>query len=343
MMNNMKLIEIIRNAAGDYLEHLGSQTPSEWLQDYLGRNLRSKSVEAVHAISGEILETLDLMEKKKAAMNAAKAAGQSAEQWLVSDIMQEKGGNGEKARKAAQFLNSIVRSKAELENVEDVEIIDIEEDAEWQDDKWNDYRLKDTLKNVAKEAGQCGLREIAADVFAKASEDGLAAVIEDKDFVTDTLMDGANVGLKVALSAGLAVAEDSGIIPPTSFHVLATIAHKTVESFSAFKDVIKGRRSLTDALIHIKDTAVSTFSGLWAKHGTAIREEIVDTVGAVFGMKGAVIAGAIHGALMKNTEESKFVTVIKEAGKAAVRFFTKEIKLPFFNKTKALQLNMNDA
>ncbi|MEE3403219.1 MAG: hypothetical protein VZR73_03960 [Acutalibacteraceae bacterium] len=207
----------------------------------------------------------------------------------------------------------------------------------------HDYRLKDTLKKVAKEAGQCGLREIAADVFAKASEDGLAAVIQDKDFVTDTLVDGANVGLKVALSAGLAVAEDSGVIPPTSFHVLATIAHKTVESFSAFKDVIKGRRSLTDALIHIKDTAVSTFSGLWAKHGTAIREEIVDTVGAVFGMKGAVIAGAIHGALMKNTEGSKFVTVIKEAGKAAVRFFTKEIKLPFFNKTKALQLNMNDA
>lgn len=336
------LKSVLHDAVLDYSAHSGTGTSKEWLQDYLGRKLSDKSVDTIHAVSGEILETLDLMEKKKAAMNAAKAAGQSAEQWLVSDIMQEEGSNGEKARKAAQFLNGIVRSKAELELDENVEIIDIEDDAEWQDDKWNDYRLKDTLKNMAKEAGQCGLREIAANVFVKASEDGLAAVA-DKDFVTDTLVDGANVGLKVALSAGLAVAEDSGIIPPTSFHVLATIAHKTVESFSAFKDVIKGRCSLTDALIHIKDTAVSTFSGLWAQHGSEIRHEIVDSVGRVFGLEGAVVAGAVNGLLTEKSEEPKLLTVLKEAGKAAVRFFTKDIKLPFFNKTKAIQLNVNDA
>lgn len=337
-----QLSSILRDAVSDYATNAESSTPSEWLQDYLGRKLPSKSADTIHAISGEILETLELMEEKKAALSAAKAAGQSAEQWLVSDIMQEEGSNGKKARKAAQFLNGIVRSKAELELDENVEIIDIEDDAEWQDDKWNDYRLKDTLKNMAKEAAQCGLREIAANVFAKASEDGLAAVA-DKDFVTDTLVDGANVGLKVALSAGLAVAEDSGIIPPTSFHVLATIAHKTVESFSAFKDVINGRCSLTDALIHIKDTAVSTFSGLWAQHGSEIRHEIVDSVGRVFGVQGALVAGAVNGLLTEKSEEPKILTVLKEAGKAVVRFFTKEIKLPFFNKTKAIQLNVNDA
>lgn len=336
-----KIGAFLRDAVLDYSPLMGKCRPEDWLQDYLCRKLPGKSVEAIHAISSEILETLDLMEKKKAAMNAAKAAGQSAEQWLVSDIMQEEGGNGEKARKAAEFLNGIMQADAELSEATEVEVIDTEDLTAYQDDDWNDYKLKDSVKAMAKEAGQCGLREIAANVFVKAAEEGVAAVVKDKEFLADALIDGAGVGLKVALSAGLAVAEDVGIIPPASFKVLAAVAHKTVESLSVFKAVVKGKCTVTDALIHIKDTAVSTFSGLWSMHKDEIRAEIVDAVGMVFGYQGALVAGAVNGLFITNREESKIVTVLKEAGKAAVRLFTKEVKLPFFRKKKALEYNPN--
>ena len=113
-MNISLLKSILHDAVSDYSANSGTGTPEKWLQDYLGRKLSGKSVDTIHAISGEILETLDLMEEKKAAMNAAKAAGQSAEQWLVSDIMQEDGSTGEKARKAVQFLKGITCAGVEL-------------------------------------------------------------------------------------------------------------------------------------------------------------------------------------------------------------------------------------
>ena len=343
MEHSQSIRTTIIDAVDDYTSNGVDQEPMIWLQDYLGRKLPDKSVDAIHAISGEILETLDLMEQKKAEMTAAKAAGQSAEQWLVSDIMQEESSNGDKARKAAQFLNGIVRSKAEFENAENVEIIDTEDDTEWRDEKWNDYCLKDTLKNVAKGAGQAGLREIAADGLVKASDEGVRAAVTDKEFIADTLIDGVSVGLKCAVSAGLVIAEQTGIIPVTPIKVLATIAHKTVESAAVFKDVIKKKCTVTEALVHIKDTAVSTISGLWAQHKDQIRSEIVEAVGTVFGVQGAVVAGAVNGLLTEKSEEPRLLTVLKEAGKAAARFFTKEIKLPFFNKTKAIQLNMNES
>ena len=341
-MNINGLVQNFHDSINDYTLHANEQSYDDWLQDFIGRKLPGKSVDAIHAISVEILETLDLMEQKKAEMSAAKAAGQSAEQWLVSDIMQDEGSNGEKARKAAEFLNGIAQAKAELDQNIEVELIDTEDAAEWQDDKWNQYRLKDTLKSVAKEAGQSGLREIAAGVLVKAIDDGVRATVTDKDFVTDTLIDGASVGLKCAVSAGLAVAEQTGIIPATSIKVLATIAHKTVESAAVFKDVIKKKCTVTEALVHIKDTAISTISGLWVQHKDQICSEIVDTVGMVFGIQGAVIAGAVNGLLIKDTEESKVVAVIKEVGKAAVRLLTKEIHLPF-NKVKVKQLQMNQS
>ena len=74
--------------------------------------------------------------------------------------------------------------------------------------------------------------------------------------------------LKVAVSAGLAVAEDSGVIPPSTFEVIATTTHRTVESLAAFGDVIRGRKTMTEAIIEVKNTAVSTFSALCGK-GTA--------------------------------------------------------------------------
>lgn len=202
----MQLSVILKDAICDFTANASNQRLSDWLQDYLGRKLPGKSVDAIHAISGEILETLDLMEKKQAEMSAAKAAGQSAEQWFISDIMKEEGGNGEKARKAAEFLNGISQAQAEYDSVDEIEVIETEDASEWQDDNWNDYKMKDTLKSMAKDVGQCAFREIASDVMAKAAEDGISSADDVKEVISDALIDGAQAGVKVAVSAGLAVA-----------------------------------------------------------------------------------------------------------------------------------------
>ena len=178
------------------------------------------------------------------------------------------------------------------------------------------------------------MREIASDAFLKASEEGIAAVFEDSEFVQQSLEKGAVTGLKVAVSAGLTVAEDSGVIPPSTFEVIATTAHKTVESLAAFGDVIRGRKTMTEAIIEVKNTAVSTFSAMWKKHGSGVLHEIKETVTSVFGMPGALISGLITGLVTKPQEGSKIVHVIKEVGKNVWGFLTKPLKIPFLSKLK---------
>ncbi len=54
-----KLYSFLREAISDHSANFGAGTSSDWLQDYLGRKLSDKSVDTIHAISGEILETLE--------------------------------------------------------------------------------------------------------------------------------------------------------------------------------------------------------------------------------------------------------------------------------------------
>lgn len=333
------IIPIIHDAISEYSSNTTEQTPSEWLQSYLGEKLPSKAVDAIHTISGEILDTLDLMEQKKAAVNAAVENGQSAESWLADEIMTDSMSNGEKARTAAAFFNGIVSAQKGLDETVEAEVIDISNEEDWQDDDWNDYKLKDNLKSLALNVGMTSMKEIASDVFVKASEEGIGEVLHDRDFIADTLVGGACAGLKVAVSAGLKVAEESGFLPPTATSTLATTAFRAVEGARAMAEVVKGNMSLTEALVDMKNTAVAAVSGMWQQHKGKILTAATDIAGKVFGPVGAVVGGAVSGLFAKNEEGSRLKTVLKEAGKAALRFLTQEIKLPFLSKAKVLQVN----
>lgn len=333
MNNTSKLTSILREAITDYADHAEEKTPAEWLQSYLGEKLPAKSVDAIHAISTEILSTIELMEEKKASLEAAIEMGESAESWFAKDIMRTSNTSGEKARMAAEFMNGITYSEQTYDNTIEGEIIDIDGEV-WTDEEWNDYRLKDSLKEVAAEAGKAGLREIASDAFLKASEEGIAAVFEDSEFVQCSLEKGALTGLKVAVSAGLAVAENIGIIPPSTFEVIATTAHRTVESLAAFGEVIRGRKTMLEAIVEVKNTAVSTFSAMWSRHGSGVIHEIKEAVTNAFGLKGAVVSGLVTGLVTPAHESSKLVHVLKETGKATWGFLTKERHITIFSKLK---------
>lgn len=340
MADISKLKEIIGDAISDYASNSEGKTPVEWLQGYLGENLSEKSVDRIHSIASGIISTLDLVEEKKAALNNAIETGESAESWFADEAMEKTGKNGEKARIAAEFLNGITAAENSYNN-ENCEIIDVDDET-WEDDDWNSYRLKDSLKGVAVEAGKAGLREIASEAFIKASEEGIGAVFTDSEFVLHSLTSGVTAGLKIAVSAGLAIAEDKGIISSATSEILAATAHKTIENLAAFTDVIKGNKTFTEAVVEIKNTAVSTFSAMWERCGSQAICDIQSAVSSVFGLEGAVVSGAVTGLLTPAKESSKLVHVIKETGKAVWVFLTKERHIPCLNKLKTKLLNKKE-
>ena len=346
MLNKSKLTEILRDAVSDYTSNSKEKTPAEWLQGYLGKKLPEKSIDAIKSISGEILGTLDLIEQKNASMEAAMANGQSAETWFANEIVDDSSSNGEKARDLAVFFNGISKANAEYENVIDIEEpsieeIDTQDTEEWNDDNWNNFKLKDAAKGTVNEVVKTGFREVASEVYAKASEEGIVAVVGDKEFLQDTLINAAHNGIKTAVSAGLVVAEESGVIPPTTFEAIAAIAYKAVEEAKVFGEVIKGKVTITQAISKIKNTVVATAASVWEQNKAVIKEEVVEKVGDIFGMKGAVIAGAINGLFTQTEDEPKLKTVLKSVAKSVMVFLTKERHLPVFNKTKNKQLEMS--
>ena len=340
MINTSKLTDYLRDAIMDYASNAEGKNASEWLQGYLSTKMAEQSSEVINAISSTIIATISVMEQSKSSLNAAIESGESAEIWFAKEAMNNSGGNGQSARTAAEFLNGITSAGQSIDNTLKGEIIDVESE-EWNDKDWNHFKLKDSLKSVAAEAGQAGLREIASDAFQKASEEGISAVMNDSDFILSSLEKCTITGLKTAISAGLAVAEDKEILPPTGIEIIATTAHRTVEDLTVISDVIRGKKTMTEAMIHIKNTAVSTLKGMWQQHCSGVLNNVKEKVTAVFGIKGAVISGAITGIVTPPQEGSKLKHILKEAGKSVVKFLQKEVHLPFFNKNKRKQLSMN--
>ena len=338
-MSNTVLTDILREAIGDYQASASSASASEWLRSYLGEKLTNKTSEEINAYSDEISDTINFMEKKQAEMVAASERGISAENWAAKELTQNAESNGELARESAILLN-------DLNAAQDVEadVIDVEA-TEWSDDKWNDYKLKDTVKGVAAEAGMAGLREIASSAFQKAAEDGIES-LADKEFLAEAAVSGAQTGLKYAVSAGLAIAEDRGAVSPLGAEAIGAIAHRTIESASALVDVARGKRTMTEALVHIKNTAVVTVTGIVQRNKERITNAVATAaskvgtvlgggiIGKVFGTIGAAISGAVVGLVTPKKDESRVKTVIKEAGKAVWGFLTKERHIPFVSSIK---------
>lgn len=338
-MNNIsRLTDILFDAISDFASNASTKTPAEWLQDYLQEKLPDKAANAVKTISAEIMETLGLIEQKKLAMNKAIENGQSAENWFVDEVMNDSDGNGSKAQMATELLNGISIAEDSLEEVLEGEIIDIDS-VNWSDEEWNDFKLKDTLINIAIDAGKAGLREIVADAFVKAADEGLPSLFEDSEFVKEELTKGALLGLKVAVSAGLTIAAECGVIPPTTAQVAASIANNTIESLKVFFDVANGEKTMTEAVIAVKNTAISTLKAMWQQHKEGLINDLTDTVGTVFGVKAAVITGTVIGLLTPPQEGNRIMNAIKGAAKATVSLLTKEIHLPSFNKIKTALTN----
>ncbi len=338
MVDNKKLAEILGEALGSYKKRVLGQTASEWLKDYLKEKMPSKSEEEIGTFVGEIMGTLELLDEKKVLMEAALAEGQSAENWMTHEIAKLPESNGEKAKTAAEFLNSINEAQSSRGETETTYRIDIAAE-NWDSKNWNDYKLKDTVKGVVIEAGNAGVREVASEDFRNAAQEGC-----DSDFNTDSPLDSQEKeegrGAKAAVSAGLFVASVIGFISPAKAKTIATVAHKAIECYFPIRDAVRGEITTTQAMAKVKNITISTFCGLWDTEGT--KDDAIYDAEIVFDRVGAAVTGIINGLLTPKKDKPRLVTVLQDVKRNAFNFVTKKVRLPFkLNKNKNLITNNN--
>ena len=336
MFDNVKLSEILKESISDYAANAELKSPSEWINDYLMRKLTNKSEEVIHSISQEVTDTIDSLKNINDSMKKSIEQGVSSENWLVNELANGNDDIGSIAKTMAESLNGLTYANADIHNLDKVDIIDINSnESEWSGDNWNEYTLKDEARQLALACGNISFDEIGCKDYVDNVDFGMNDNIESST-VFDMLIDKMQVGLKVAVSAGLIIAEEQGIIPPMAVKAVTAIAHKTIESLSVIKKVIKGEVSVTDALIHIKDTAVSTFCGVWKQCKNNIKNEIVDTVKNVFGKAGTIVSGIVTGLVTPAKEGAKLKNVITNVGRAAIGFVKEKIHTVFTNRIKEL-------
>ena len=295
-MNNIndKLTEIIQDAVNDYISKSKDLNSDVWLEGYLSARLPDKTADEIKQITSTIVATINSHETANAEMSKAISEGISAEDWFAKSIEESAGSNSEKGKTALKLYSTITAAENSLPvNENQSEIIDIDSipTEEFEEDKWNHYRLKDALKKTACEAGRSALVEISDNLYSDMVERGVGEVLSDKETIIDTLVSGADTGLKKAAAGALTVASENGIIPESSVESLSTIAHRAIESLKTFGEVFKGNMTLTEAVIEIKNTAVATVKSLFSLDS----DNCESLVGESFGAKAVKIGAKVIG------------------------------------------------
>lgn len=124
-------------------------------------------------------------------------------------------------------------------------------------------------------------------------ERGVGEVLSDKETIIDTLVSGADTGLKKATAGALTVASENGIIPESSVESLSTIAHRAIESLKTFGEVFKGNMTLTEAVIEIKNTAVAAVKSLFSLKPDNCESLVEESFGAKAVKIGAKVIGFV--------------------------------------------------
>ncbi len=167
----------------------------------------------------------------------------------------------------------------------------------WNDWNWDNYKNKDLVKGIGKQAGYAALQGAAIGVgfdIAKKLWDG--EEIKGEEVVETAIMGGADFGVKAATAGALKVGVEKNIIKVipkgTPASTLANIAFVAIENVKVLGKVFKGECTIRECFEKMKETTVSTVAGIAASaKGTAIGASI----GTVFGPVGTAIGGFVGG------------------------------------------------
>lgn len=320
---------ILKDSISSYIDKKESCTVEEWLNNYLTECLPDKSAMEISAISNEIISTIKLHDETIASMHNAMDSGKSVEAWFQEETTFSNQPLGQQARELVEVHSALTSvSNQYADSDEQQEVIDVEviSPEEWEDGNWNKYKMKDLVTETVRQAGDTALRTTASDLYEKTLEYGLKTVLTDKTLISESVLNGANAGVKAATAGAMEVASQRGMIiadgqDTESRAIVASIA---IENVKILGKVVSGEIGVADALKEMQDTSIATVATvLKAKItgiSTKVGKRIGTTIGAVFGPAGALVghfAGGVIGKVAGTKVGSKIIETAKKVGNAA--------------------------
>lgn len=316
--------DILKKAIKSYIDNKDSCTVNEWLGNYLTEQLPDKSAEEIKTITNTIVDTVELHSETLYSMHNALESGKSVESWFQEETASDSA--GQKAYHLTDAYSGLTEASNQYSD-EQQEVIDVEviPPEEWEDSKWNKYRTKDLICETIQQAGETALKATASDLCEKVTEYGFKSVLTDTEMIKESLITGADKGLKAAVSGAMEIADSRGILPDTNdTESRSLIACMAFENAKTFSRIAKGEIGLVDGLKEIKDTSVATLATIVktkvANAGKKIGQKIGATVGTVFGPVGTAVGHFVGGAVGKmagTAVGTKIVEAVKKVSSTA--------------------------
>ncbi|MDY6397777.1 MAG: glycine zipper family protein [Treponema sp.] len=173
---------------------------------------------------------------------------------------------------------------------------------------WNDIKVKDVAKGIAKNAGKSALMGVAIGAGSYLVEKIVKKEeIKGKELLQKSLTSGVDFGVKAAIAGALKTAVEKGVLkkilpPGTPAATCANIAFVAVENVKVAYKVSKGEYTVSEGIEKAAEVTVSTIAGLAAgavgkKWGTAAGAKLGAMIGTTCGPVGAAVGGFIGGAV----------------------------------------------
>lgn len=328
---------ILKDSISSYIEKKESCTAVEWLNNYLTECLPGKSAEDISSIANEIINTIKLHDETTTSMHHAINSGKSVEAWFQEETTVSNQPAGQQAREFVEIHSALTSASNqyadsdEQQEVIDVEVISTEE---WEDGNWNKYKMKDLVTETVRQAGDTALRTTASDLYGKTIEYGLKNVLTDKKLISESVVNGASSGLKIATAGAMEIANESNLIaqPGSDTESRTLVAAVAIENVKTLGKVANGEIGIADGLKEIQHTSIATVAAIVkakaANIGSKIGKKVGTTVGAVFGPSGAAVgnfAGGVIGKMAGTTVGSKIIETAKKVGSAAKSVVSKAV------------------
>ena len=309
--------DILKDSISDYIGKKDNCTVEEWLNSYLMECLPDKSPEEISTISNEIISTIQIHDKTMDSMHNAMNSGKSVEAWFQEEISSQ--------QSVGQQAYELTEAHSALSSVSNqyVEVIDSEE---WNDEMWNKYKMKDLVTETVRQAGDTALRTTASDLYEKTMEYGLKTVLTDKALISESIINGASSGLKIATAGAMEIANENNVFPvdESDTESRALIAGVAIENVKTLGRVASGEIGIADGLKEMQNISVATVAAIIKSKainiGSKIGKKIGTTIGAVFGPIGAAVghfAGGVVGKMAGTKVGSKIIETAKRVGSAA--------------------------
>lgn len=182
---------------------------------------------------------------------------------------------------------------------------------------WNEYKLGDIAKGVAKQTGLAAVQGAAISTGVMVASKWIQGdKIDGEEVVVEALKTGADVGVKTATAGALKVAVEKGVVKGIPKGVpgatYANIAFVAVENVKVLGKVATGELTLKEGCMQMERTTGACVGGIIASTEGAATGA---TIGAALGPVGMAVGGFVGGCLGYMAGSKVGEVVVKAAQK----------------------------